>query len=385
MTEPPSPGELAAAAVKPPAAEPIFEVIAAVFWRLSLIASLGGLHHVSYVIGAPRGRSSPSQPPSPRLWRSRRPPAPRRPSRTSRRPPSSRAGSSRSPAGPTRTRKPVASTTSCGWATSCSSPATSPPPRITAETFSRGPISQLRTPSPATLLPFAPRPRRPRLLPRRVARPQDALRRGAVLDRERPGAQPARRVRHRLGAGVAGRAEPRHQRAGQGHRRRRQRPLRRRRVHHRLRAVATSGWPGCRSRARASRSTRAGTRSASDEVRDLVADPASGRLIVAGWFKALDGAVSSPHLGAVSLASGGLAHVGEPPGLRDPRHRPLRLRALRRDGRPRAAPRWRSTSPAATSSGTTRPTATSRRSRRSAGTRSTACTATTSLPRPTCR
>jgi len=54
--------------------------------------------------------------------------------------------------------------------------------------------------------------------------------------------------------------------------------------------------------------------SASDEVRDLVADPASGRLIVAGWFKALDGAVSSPHLGAVSLASGDLAAWASHPG-----------------------------------------------------------------------
>jgi hypothetical protein len=54
--------------------------------------------------------------------------------------------------------------------------------------------------------------------------------------------------------------------------------------------------------------------SASDEVRDLVADPASGRLIVAGWFKALDGATSSPHLGAVSLATGGLAAWASHPG-----------------------------------------------------------------------
>src|SRR6478672_273118 len=35
---------------------------------------------------------------------------------------------------------------------------------------------------------------------------------------------------------------------------------------------------------------------ASDEVRDLVADPLSGRLIVAGWFKSLDGYTSSGHL-----------------------------------------------------------------------------------------
>jgi hypothetical protein len=54
--------------------------------------------------------------------------------------------------------------------------------------------------------------------------------------------------------------------------------------------------------------------SASDEVRDLIADPASGRLIVAGWFKALDGAASSPHLGAVSLASGDLAPWASHPG-----------------------------------------------------------------------
>jgi hypothetical protein len=53
---------------------------------------------------------------------------------------------------------------------------------------------------------------------------------------------------------------------------------------------------------------------ASDEVRDLIADPASGRLIVAGWFKALDGATSSAHLGAVSLASGDLAAWANHPG-----------------------------------------------------------------------
>lgn len=54
--------------------------------------------------------------------------------------------------------------------------------------------------------------------------------------------------------------------------------------------------------------------SASDEVRDLIADPLSGRLIVAGWFKLLDGYASSPHLGAVTLASGGLATWASHPG-----------------------------------------------------------------------
>jgi hypothetical protein len=54
--------------------------------------------------------------------------------------------------------------------------------------------------------------------------------------------------------------------------------------------------------------------SASDEVRDLVADPNSGRLIVAGWFKALDGSSSSGHLGAVSLATGDLAAWASHPG-----------------------------------------------------------------------
>jgi trimeric autotransporter adhesin len=53
---------------------------------------------------------------------------------------------------------------------------------------------------------------------------------------------------------------------------------------------------------------------ASDEVRDLIADPLSGRLIVAGWFKALDGSASSAHLGAVTLASGGLAGWATHPG-----------------------------------------------------------------------
>jgi trimeric autotransporter adhesin len=53
---------------------------------------------------------------------------------------------------------------------------------------------------------------------------------------------------------------------------------------------------------------------ASDEVRDLIADPASGRLIVAGWFKALDGSSASAHLGAVSLASGDLAPWASHPG-----------------------------------------------------------------------
>jgi trimeric autotransporter adhesin len=54
--------------------------------------------------------------------------------------------------------------------------------------------------------------------------------------------------------------------------------------------------------------------SASDEVRDLIADPLSGRLIVAGWFTALDGDTSSAHLGAVTLASGGLATWANHPG-----------------------------------------------------------------------
>jgi trimeric autotransporter adhesin len=54
--------------------------------------------------------------------------------------------------------------------------------------------------------------------------------------------------------------------------------------------------------------------SASDDVRDLIADPASGRLVVAGWFKALDGAPSAAHLGAVSLASGDLAAWASHPG-----------------------------------------------------------------------
>jgi hypothetical protein len=53
---------------------------------------------------------------------------------------------------------------------------------------------------------------------------------------------------------------------------------------------------------------------ASDEVRDLVADPLSGRLIVAGWFTSLDGSTSSGHLGAVTLASGGLATWASHPG-----------------------------------------------------------------------
>ncbi len=53
---------------------------------------------------------------------------------------------------------------------------------------------------------------------------------------------------------------------------------------------------------------------ASDEVRDLIADPPSGRLIVAGWFKALDGSTSAAHLGAVTLASGGLATWADHPG-----------------------------------------------------------------------
>lgn len=53
---------------------------------------------------------------------------------------------------------------------------------------------------------------------------------------------------------------------------------------------------------------------ASDEVRDLIADPLSGRLIVAGWFTSLDGYASSPHLGAVTLASGVLAAWASHPG-----------------------------------------------------------------------
>jgi outer membrane protein assembly factor BamB len=53
---------------------------------------------------------------------------------------------------------------------------------------------------------------------------------------------------------------------------------------------------------------------ASDEVRDLVADPLSGRLIVAGWFTSLDGSTSSGRLGAVTLASGGLATWASHPG-----------------------------------------------------------------------
>jgi hypothetical protein len=49
-------------------------------------------------------------------------------------------------------------------------------------------------------------------------------------------------------------------------------------------------------------------------ARDLIADPASGRLIVAGWFTALDGSSSRAHLGAVSLASGGPAAWESHPG-----------------------------------------------------------------------
>jgi trimeric autotransporter adhesin len=54
--------------------------------------------------------------------------------------------------------------------------------------------------------------------------------------------------------------------------------------------------------------------SASDDVRDLIADPATGRLVVAGWFKSLDGSTGSAHLGAVTLASGGLAAWASHPG-----------------------------------------------------------------------
>jgi hypothetical protein len=77
-------------------------------------------------------------------------------------------------------------------------------------------------------------------------------------------------------------------------------------AHSRLAKLSLSG-----GRFAVDSSWRAG---ASDEVRDLVADPVGGRLIVAGWFKALDGSASSAHLGAVTLASGGLASWASHPG-----------------------------------------------------------------------
>jgi trimeric autotransporter adhesin len=43
---------------------------------------------------------------------------------------------------------------------------------------------------------------------------------------------------------------------------------------------------------------------ASDEVRDMIADPANGRVIVAGWFKTIDGLSSQGHLASLSMTTG---------------------------------------------------------------------------------
>jgi trimeric autotransporter adhesin len=43
---------------------------------------------------------------------------------------------------------------------------------------------------------------------------------------------------------------------------------------------------------------------ASDEVRDLIADPINGRVIVAGWFKSINGLSSQAHLASLSMTSG---------------------------------------------------------------------------------
>jgi len=43
---------------------------------------------------------------------------------------------------------------------------------------------------------------------------------------------------------------------------------------------------------------------ASDEVRDIIADPANGRLIVAGWFTSINGLSSQAHIASLSMTSG---------------------------------------------------------------------------------
>jgi trimeric autotransporter adhesin len=44
--------------------------------------------------------------------------------------------------------------------------------------------------------------------------------------------------------------------------------------------------------------------SASDDVRDVVTDASAGRVIVAGWFKTVDGQSGQAHIAALSMASG---------------------------------------------------------------------------------
>lgn len=43
---------------------------------------------------------------------------------------------------------------------------------------------------------------------------------------------------------------------------------------------------------------------ASDEVRDMIADPVNGRLIVAGWFKTINGLAGQAHLASLSMTTG---------------------------------------------------------------------------------
>lgn len=53
--------------------------------------------------------------------------------------------------------------------------------------------------------------------------------------------------------------------------------------------------------------------SADDDVRDLIADRAGNRVIVAGWFKSLDGLKAQHHLASVSMTTGRpLPWVGHP-------------------------------------------------------------------------
>ena len=53
--------------------------------------------------------------------------------------------------------------------------------------------------------------------------------------------------------------------------------------------------------------------SADDDVRDLIADRAGNRVIVAGWFKSLDGLKAQHHLASVSTTTGRpLPWVGHP-------------------------------------------------------------------------
>ena len=79
-------------------------------------------------------------------------------------------------------------------------------------------------------------------------------------------------------------------------------------------------------------------------MRDLIADRAGNRVIVAGWFKSLDGLKAQHHLASVSMTTGRPLPWGGHPA-----HPVLDIarsgkRRVRRHGRPRCHGGWRSAS-----------------------------------------